>query len=100
MKRYLKVRWHHTNPDDPIVYLSEVDLGVEVRKIEKFADGRVSWAGPDGSTGDSFLAEGLMPFPDEIDAQDEFTTSPTDAEEFEREWEAARASQRDVEEPE
>ena len=32
-----------------------------------------------------------MPFPDAIDAQDEFTTAPIDAREFETEWLAALA---------
>lgn len=91
MTRYLKAHWHHDDPDEPVVYLSEIDEGLEVRKIEKYADGRVDWAGPDGHAGDSDLAEGLMPFPDEIDAQQEFRTAPIDAAGFEREWDAALA---------
>jgi len=46
-------------------------------------------AGPDRRAGDTDWSEGLMPFPDEIDTQDEFTTSPIDAREFEHEWLAA-----------
>ena len=91
MTRYLKAYWHHANPDDPVVYLSEIEQGLEVRKVQKYADGSVEWAGPDGQTGDTGLSEGLMPFPSEIDAQDEFTTAPIDAREFETEWLAALA---------
>jgi hypothetical protein len=91
MTRYLKAFWHHDNPDDPVVYLSEIEQGLEVRKVQRYADGRVEWAGSDGHEGDTDLSEGLMPFPDEIDAQDEFTTAPIDAREFEREWLAALA---------
>ena len=51
MTRYLKAYWHHANPDDPVVYLSEIEQGLEVRKVQKYADGRVEWAGPDGQNG-------------------------------------------------
>jgi hypothetical protein len=91
MTRYLKAHWHHANPDDPVVYLSEIEESLEVRKVQRYADGRVEWAGPDGHAGDTNLAEGVMPFPDEIDALDEFTTAPIDAREFEREWLTALA---------
>lgn len=88
---YLRVHWHHTDPDQPAIYLSEVEQGVEVRKVEKYTDGRVDWAGPGGATGDTWLSEGLMPFPDEIESQEDFTSAPIDAADFEREWKMALA---------
>lgn len=94
--RYFRVHWHHTDPDQPTIYLSEVEQGVEVRKIEKYADGRVDWAGPDGAIGDTWLSEGLMPFPDEIDSQEDSTSAPIDAADFEREWKMALAYHPDL----
>ena len=54
---YLKVRWHHEFDDEPVLLLSEVENGREVRKVEKLRDGRVQYAGPSGSTGDIMLSE-------------------------------------------
>lgn len=86
MVRYLRVVWHHDFEDEPILLLSEVVDGREVRKVERFRDGRVQFAGPDGASGDTMLSETLMPLPHEIAQDPEFSVVPTSAEEFEAEW--------------
>ena len=92
MTRYLHVRWHHDLPDEPVVILSEVVDDQEVHKVEKYADGRVGWAGPEGEFGGAALSfgEGAIPTAEEIDTDPQFTVLPIDAEAFEREWRAAR----------
>lgn len=87
--KYLKVRWHHDLPDEPIVLLSEVEDGWEVRKVELFRDGHVQRAGPVGATGDTRLSETRLPNAEEIAADPQFTVEPTTAAEFENEWRAA-----------
>lgn len=89
MLTYLKVIWHHDLPDEPVVMFSEVRDGREVRKVEKFRDGRVQHAGPGGTSGDTVLSETSLPTPDEIARDRQFTVEPTDAEEFQAEWDAA-----------
>jgi hypothetical protein len=36
MVRYLRVVWHHEFDDEPVLLLSEVVDGWEVRKVERF----------------------------------------------------------------
>ncbi len=86
MVRYLRVVWHHDFDDEPVLLLSEVVDGREVRKVERYRDGRAQFAGPDGSSGDTMLSETLMPLPDEIAQDPEFSVEPTSAEDFEAEW--------------
>lgn len=88
MLAYLKVIWHHDFSDEPVVMLSEVRDGWEVRKVEKFRDGSAQCAGPTGASGDT-LSEVPLPTPDEIARDPQFTVEPTDADEFEAEWDAA-----------
>ena len=89
MKRYLAVTWHHDLHDEPTELLSEVVDGEEARKVEKYRDGRIGWAGADGCRGDTVLAEGLMPFADELEADPEFNARTIGADEFEHEWRLA-----------
>ncbi|MEM1166282.1 MAG: hypothetical protein AAGI30_08330 [Planctomycetota bacterium] len=43
--KYIKVVWKHECPDDPIWLYSEIDDKLwEVRKVEKFGDGRCGYA--------------------------------------------------------
>lgn len=89
MIRYLKVTWHHDFDDEPILLLSEIENGREVRKVEKFRDGRAQYAGPEGSTGDAMLSETLMPLPEEIEQDPQFSLEPISADDFDLEWQAA-----------
>src|ERR1700744_4413319 len=56
--KYIRLKWNHTNPDEPVYIFSELDAsGKEIRKIECFrngfcdiadADRRSAAAGPQG----------------------------------------------------
>ena len=89
MVRYLRVEWHHAFNDEPVLMLSEVENGREVRKVEKFRDGRTQFAGPRGATGDTALSEDLVPLPEEIAQDPQFSAEQASADEFESEWLAA-----------
>jgi len=91
MTEYLRVRWHHDLPDEPVLLLSEVEDGWEVRKVERFSDGRVQRAGPGESTGGTELSETKLPTAKEIASDFQFTVEPTTADEFDTEWRAAGA---------
>jgi hypothetical protein len=88
MIEYLRVTWHHDDVDYPVLLLSEVRDRFEVRKIDKFRDGRVQFAGPDGATGDTMLSWVEVPSPEEIAQDPEFSVELIDADEFESEWTA------------
>jgi hypothetical protein len=88
--RYLKVQWHHEDPEEPVVLYSEIDVQrYETRKIEEFADGRLDHADAARETGTTFLGEAPIPSLDEIDEQDEFTPVEITQEEFELVWQRA-----------
>ncbi|WP_367575474.1 DUF6881 domain-containing protein [Arthrobacter horti] len=86
---YVKVVWHHEFDEEPTLLLSEIENRREVRKVEKFGDGRTQFAGPEGSTGDTTLSETLMPSPREIAQDPQFSLELMSAEDFEAEWRAA-----------
>ena len=55
---YLKVKWRHHHPDEPIEIYSEINQDRwEVRKVEVFRDGTSTYAFPLYHTGDTWLAE-------------------------------------------
>ena len=93
MIRYLKVKWHHDLDNEPILLLSKIEYGREVRKVEKFRDGRIQYAGPEGCTGDTLLSETLMPLPEEIEQDPQFSVEPMSADEFDLEWQCATSYQ-------
>jgi hypothetical protein len=86
MAEYLKVRWHHDSADEPVILLSELVGGWEVRKVERYRDGRVQRAGRGESMGDTRLSEERMPSAVEIAEDPQFIVEPTNANEFEAEW--------------
>lgn len=86
--RYIRVKWKHSNPNDPIFYYCELDeTGWENRKVEVFANGEVGYS--DAKT-TSPLSMGLSiePIPplDEIAQDPQFEPSEITAEEFETVW--------------
>ncbi|GAA5212350.1 DUF6881 domain-containing protein [Microbacterium kyungheense] len=89
MISYLKVVWHHEFDDEPVFLFSEIEDGWEIRKVEKFRDGRSQYAGPEGSTGDTMLSETPMPSPAEIAEDPQFTLETIDTEDFDLEWRGA-----------
>lgn len=94
MIRYQKVIWHHDRPDEPAELYSEIDRGLEVRKVEVYRDGRSEFADRSCAQGTSVLGQGLMPRVDEINDDPEFSASFITAEDFEVVWRRATRSDR------
>ena len=89
MALYLRVHWHHDFADEPVLLLSEIIGGDEVRKVEIYADGRSDFADENRSTGTTQLSQLPMPTVDEIAAQDEFEPAVIDRATFEEAWQEA-----------
>jgi hypothetical protein len=92
MPRYQKVLWHHDLPNEPAVLYSEIDAGLEVRKVEVYRDGRHDYADGSNSTGTAMLGEKMMPGVEEINEEPEFSAVSISAEEFEQAWRRATQS--------
>ena len=59
---YLKVEWVHSNDQYPTLLYSELDEDrMEVRKVERYQDGRVGFADHKQNSGDTQL--GIEPLP-------------------------------------
>jgi len=87
---YLRVEWLHERADDPIRLFSELDEERwEVRKVEVYRDGRVTYAWGRGSTGSTRLGEEPVPTVEEIAASREFTVSAITRVELETIWDKA-----------
>ena len=70
---YIKVRWKHDDPNDPILLYSEMDdERWEVRKVEVFTDGSFGYADRATSRGTTFLSLEPLPTLLEIAAMPEF----------------------------
>jgi hypothetical protein len=86
---YLRVRWHHSSPDEPVELWSELDAGrEEVRKVEIWRDGRVGYASFDEQAGGTRLGEVAVPSLDEIAADPQFEPEAISQAEFEECWRA------------
>ena len=86
--KYIRLKWNHTNPDEPVWLFSEVDAdGKEVRKIECFQNGFCDVATATGSSGTAALM--TMPLPDLsllAKRDPEFVPVEISKEEFEDVW--------------
>ena len=85
--KYIRLKWNHTNPDEPVWIFSELDPdGKEVRKIECFRNGFCDVATAAGSSGSAALM--TLPLPDlSVLARDpEFTPQEISQAEFEEVW--------------
>ena len=61
--KYIRLKWNHTNPDEPVWIFSELDSdGKEVRKIECFRNGFCDVATATSSSGTAALV--TLPLPD------------------------------------
>lgn len=88
--QYIKVKWIHSFPNEPIWLYSELDDDRwEIRKVYIFPDATIEYAGPDGNTGSTML--GLEPVPslEEISTNPVFVAEEISAEEFEDVWKKA-----------
>lgn len=90
--RYMKVRWHHEDIEEPVLLYSEIDAGREVRKVELYSDGRMDHADDTSSSGSTQLSEILMPTVEDLAEDPEFTPETIAREEFEAIWRQAVAS--------
>jgi hypothetical protein len=86
--KYVRLRWNHSNPDEPVWIFSELDdKAREVRKIECFRNGFCDVATATGSSGTAMLI--TMPLPDlkALARRDpEFEPIEITGEEFEKVW--------------
>jgi len=90
--QYIKVIWHHEDPETPVLLFSELDSERnENRKIEIYADGRRGFADLKEEFGGTFIGTAPVPPLKEIAADPQFVPSEINAEEFEREWLARRS---------
>jgi hypothetical protein len=90
---HIRVRWRRALVDEPVELLSELDEERwEVRKVEIFADGRMTYAWGKGASGDTRLGECAVPPLAEIAADPQFEPAEISRDEFEAVWSRAFAS--------
>jgi hypothetical protein len=85
--KYIRLKWNHTNPDEPVYIFSEVeDDGKEVRKIECFRNGFCDIADADRRSGAAALT--TLPLPDlkVLTRDPEFKGVEIPRDEFEEVW--------------
>jgi hypothetical protein len=86
-----KVDWLHDCPSDPVTLYSEIGAdGYEVRKVERYADGRALRADASHESAEIGLGQVPVGTLDDVNAQPEFRAVAIGAGEFERQWRAAR----------
>ncbi|UPT62558.1 MAG: hypothetical protein M0D54_19745 [Hyphomonadaceae bacterium JAD_PAG50586_4] len=86
---YMRVRWLHDHPNEPVDLWSELDdQRFEVRKVEIWRDGRVGFAARDRESGGTLLGTVAMPSLSEIAANPEFEPEEISGVEFEACWQA------------
>lgn len=84
---YIRVKWKHEDPDDPIVLYSELDdQRWEIRKIEVFRNGRKGCASAEGEIGGTALSIEPIPELDEIAKDRQFEPAAITKDEFESIW--------------
>jgi hypothetical protein len=87
---YLKVIWLHHFDNEPVELLSELDADrMELRKVERFRNGFLAFAGPEIAVGSTHLAETQVPSVQVIAADPQFQPSEIDRDTFERAWRTA-----------
>lgn len=90
--KYIRVNWKHKLPSEPTCIYSELDAaGWELRKVEVFSNGVMSYASKLESTGGTRLSKEPLPSVDEIAADPQFEPAVIPSDEFERVWLSASA---------
>ena len=86
--KYVRLKWNHTNPDEPVWIFSELDPhGREVRKIECFRNGFCDIATATKSSGSAVLMSVPLPDLKALAQRDpEFTPVEITKEQFEEVW--------------
>jgi len=87
MMTYMRVKWKHSLPTEPVLLYSELDgARWELRKIEVFADGRRDFATASEATGGTRLSKEPLPTLDEIARDPQFEPTEITRAEFEEVW--------------
>jgi hypothetical protein len=61
---YIKVKWLHSHPDEPVLLYSELDDNRwETRKVEVFADGSIGFASATEDTSSTNTKLSIVPIP-------------------------------------
>ena len=90
MTTYLKVRWYHENPEDPIVLYHEIEADRrETRRIELFEDGRLQRSAKVEPEAPTSLSLEPLPSLDAIREQPEFAAVVIERSIFEEVWDRA-----------
>ena len=85
--KYIRVKWNHNNPDEPVWLFSEVAPdGREIRKIECFKNGFCDFASIEASSGSTRLSTQKLPSLTELARDPEFEPVEITKEEFEEVW--------------
>ena len=86
--KYIRLKWNHTNPDEPVWIFSELDArGKEVRKIECFRNGFCDVATETASSGTATVLTTPLPDLSLLARRDpEFEPVEITKEEFEAVW--------------
>ncbi len=85
--KYIRVKWNHTNPDEPIWLFSELDAeGLELRKLECFRNGFCDFAATNASSGTTKLNTAPLPDLSKLARDPEFEPAEITKEEFEEVW--------------
>lgn len=94
--KYIRVQWLHSNPDEPVWLISELDEERwEVRKVYIFPGGSKGYAVGGEEVGEVGLSEVPIPSLEEIAADPQFISSEITSAEFEVIW-AARQQRDDT----
>jgi hypothetical protein len=89
MMNYIRVRWLHSFPDEPIWLISEIDDNRwEIRKVYIFPDGSKGYAQRGEEAGGTWLGAVPVPSLEEIAADPQFLPEKITKEEFEEAWAA------------
>ncbi|MVA56882.1 DUF6881 domain-containing protein [Agrobacterium vitis] len=84
---YVKSKWHHENPQDPVEILMELDdRNMEVRKIHLYIDGHAEFADANTERPDTWLSYEPVPAIDEINSDPQFQAVMITKDEFEKKW--------------
>ena len=86
---YIRVRWLHDLPEEPVDLWSELDRDrFETRKLAIFRNGAVGYASATESFGGTWLGEVPVPLLTEIAADSEFEPEEVSRSAFEARWNA------------
>jgi hypothetical protein len=84
---YIKVKWRHSCPNDPVLLWSELDSErLEKRKVEVFQDGRCGYAPGGEPFGPTRLGETPIPSLADIAKDAQFDPVEITMQEFEEAW--------------